>query len=64
MSRMHIAVGAVLIIAATASMGGPIQTLQRVGEHLYEDAIQWPEHLFLAGIIVAAYGVWKVSRKR
>jgi hypothetical protein len=54
----------VVIIAATASMGGPIQTLQRVGEHLYEDAIQWPEHLFLAGIIVVAYGVWKVSRKR
>jgi len=61
---MHIAIGVVVIIAATAFMGGPVQTLQRVGEHLYEDAIQWPEHLFLAGIIVAAYGIWRVSRSR
>ncbi|MBM3897494.1 MAG: hypothetical protein FJ358_03080 [Thaumarchaeota archaeon] len=60
MTRRYIAVGAVLAIAAIPFMGGPIQTLQKVAEHLYQDAIQWPEHLFLAGIIVAAYGVWKV----
>jgi hypothetical protein len=57
---MHIAIGTVLAITSTPFMGGPIQSVQKVAEHLYEDAVQWPEHLFLAGIIVAVYGIWKV----
>lgn len=57
-----IIIGALLTIVMSLVMGGPAQAFARVGNHLYQDAIEWQEHSMLAGIVVLAYGLYKVSK--
>lgn len=58
----YVITGVLLIVVMSLVMGGPAQAFARVGNHLYQDAIEWQEHAMLAGVIVLAYGLYKLSR--
>ena len=61
-AKYYVIVGVLLIVVLSLAMGGPPQAFSRVGNHLYQDAIQWQEHSMLAGIVLLAYGLYKVSK--